>query len=696
VDAGVVAGVEFRVEIQAQTQMDLSRASGLGLRLLGPLTVSRAGTLLALPPSRKVRALLAYLTLAERATTRSHLCELLWDLPSDPRGELRWCLSKLRTVLDEPERARVVTDGDSVALDLADCSVDALEVLQALRQGVGALPPSRLEALAALFGNHDFLEGLDLPRSPAFTGWLVAERRRLRAAHAAVLEHWVQALPVDSDTALAALERWLAISPFDRRAHERLLEALALRGRLREGEEHLAATARQYEAEGQDWAPIGHAWRAAKSRHAGGLAVGTTLIIGAAAPAASPQPHSGAARRASLAVMPFADRTPGVTLRGGLADGMAHDVITRLAKLRSMFVIAPGTMFALAERQVGTEDAGRRLDVDYVASGSLRREPNARLRVSVQLAETRSAQVVWAEEFSGRLDDTFAVLDEIGNRIVTSIANQIEVAERNRAILKNPNSLDAWEAHHRGLWHMVRFNREDNEQARHFFQTAVRLDPTFARPHAGLSFTYFQDAFLGWREREVAIEQAYGAAAQGVMADERDPASHWALGRAMWLKDRQDEAVSELHAAIELSPNFALGHYTLAFVNAQAGDPEAAIAGVDHARALSPLDPMLFAMLASRALALLRLGRNEEAADWAVRSVARPNAHVHSRVIAMCSLALAGRTAEAKEIAASIQRAHGPYGVDNFLKAFKLAPEAELLVRKAARIVEGRGNAVSA
>jgi DNA-binding SARP family transcriptional activator/TolB-like protein len=678
------ASVGIRVGKRMQTQIEAPADAGLVLRLLGPLAVSRAGVPLALPASRKVRALLAYLAMAPRATTRSHLCELLWEVPNDPRGELRWSLSKLRAVLDEPQRPRVVADGEEVRLDLADCDVDALEVFRAVQQGVATLPPSRLEALAARFASHDLLEGLDLPRSPAFTGWLVAERRRLRAAHVAILDQWTQALPLGSDAGLAALEQWVAIAPFDRHAHERLLHALASRGRLREGEEHLAETARRYEAEGQDWAPIGHAWRAARAGHAGA----EPILVGAKPPADTPQESSAAGQRASLAVMPFTDRTPGVSLRGGLGDAMARDLITRLAKLRSMFVIAEGTMFALAERKVGSEDAGRRLAVDYVASGSLRRERDARLSVSVQLTQTRSAQVLWAEDFTGPLDDTFAVLDEIGNRIVTAIANQVEVAERNRAVLKNPQSLNAWEAHHRGLWHMFRFGREDNEQARQFFQSAVRLDPTFARPYAGLSFTHFQDAFLGWRERDVAIEQAYAAAAEGVMADERDPAAHWSLGRAMWLKDRQEDGVRELQAAVDLSPNFALAHYTLGFVHSQAGDPEAAIAEADHARALSPLDPMLFAMMASRALALARLGRYEEAADWGVRSAARPNAHVHISGIAMVCLALAGRTREARDFAGRIQRAQAGYGVADFLQAFKFDADGEALVRKAVRIIE--------
>jgi DNA-binding SARP family transcriptional activator/TolB-like protein len=680
--------VETSVENSVETARHSFSAPTLGLRLLGPLTVSRAGVGLALPASRKVRALLAYLAIAGRPLTRSHLCELLWDLPSDPRGELRWCLSKIRSVLDDPTRLRVLSDGDTVAMDLADCTVDVLEVEEALHQGLGLLPAARLEALQSLLDGHEFLEGLDLPRSPAFSGWLVAERRHLRAAHVAVLEHWVQLLPVGSDQTLAAVERWLAIAPFDRRAHAKLLQTLWLQGRLREAEEHLATTARRYEAEGQDWRPIGHAWREVKLRQANSALAGQVVISEPQAPEPTAFLKPRPAKRASLAVMPFVDRTPGVVLRGGLGDGMAHDVITRLSKLRSMFVIAQGTVFALSERRVDSQEAGRRLDVDYVASGTLRRSPDDRLTVTLQLTETRTAKVVWAEEFERRLDDTFAVLDEIGNHIVSSVANQIEVAERNRAVLKNPSSLNAWEAHHRGLWHMVRFNREDNQQARHFFESAIQLDPTFARPHAGLSFTHFQDAFLGWGDRKAAITMAHACAAHALMADEQDPAAHWALGRAMWLQARTDEAIRELHSAIELSPNYSMGHYTLAWFHCQAGDPEAAIRGADLARALSPMDPLLFGMLASRALALLRLGRYDEAADWGVRSAARPNAHVHIHAVAMFCLALAGRVKEAAERIRVMRRIHGAYAVDDFLQAFRLAPDVEVLVRRAATIVE--------
>ena len=240
-------------------------------------------------------------------------------------------------------------------------------------------------------------------------------------------------------------------------------------------------------------------------------------------------------RPASVAVMPFAGQSSEADIPGGISDGLAHDVITLLAELRSLFVIA----------------------------------------------------------------------------------------RRNRAVLKPTSSLDAWEAHHRGLWYMYRFNRADNERARHFFQTAVELDPTFSRAHAGLSFTHFQNAFQGWNERAPEIDRAFGAAGQSLMADDRDPAAHWAMGRALWLRGRQDQSVAELETAVDLSPNFALVHYTLAFIRSQGGDPAPAIRSSDHPRRLSPFDPLLFGMLCARAMALVRLGRFDEAAEWVLKAAAR-------------------------------------------------------------------------
>ena len=273
--------------------------------------------------------------------------------------------------------------------------------------------------------------------------------------------------------------------------------ALARRGRIRDGEEHLAATVRLFEGDGLDYAPIREAWRAAPARGRSRCRSARRLLRRTRRTTA---PSRGCARRASIAVMPFVDTARAPAARGGAADALAHDVITRLAKLRSLFVIAQGSVFALHERHIGPEEAGRMLNVDYVVSGSLQREGK---RLNVRSSSPRRAPPASSGlrlQPAARRCVPRAGRDRRPDRRVHR--HEIETIERNRAILRPPNSLDAWEAHHRGLWHMYRFNRADNERARHFFATAVRLDPTFARAYAGLSFTHFQNAFQGWAARE--------------------------------------------------------------------------------------------------------------------------------------------------------------------------------------------------
>ncbi len=109
----------------------------------------------------------------------------------------------------------------------------------------------------------------------------------------------------------------------------------------------------------------------------------------------------------------------------------------------------------------------------------------------------------------------------------------------------------------------------------------------------------------------------------------------------------------------------------------------------DHSRHLSPFDPLLFGMLGARAMALVRLGRFEEAAEWGVKAAARPNAHAHILAIAAYSLALADRLDEARAHLAAIRKTLPQYGVDDFLTAMQFSPEGGALIRKAAKRIGG-------
>ncbi|MEI9412170.1 transcriptional regulator [Mesorhizobium salmacidum] len=659
---------------------------GLSVRLLGQLAITRNGVPMALPASRKLRALLAYLALAPHPVGRSRLCELLWDVPNDPRGELRWCLSKLRGALDTPDQRRVRTQDDTVALDLGGCLVDALEISHAATHGIDTLDAERLRALAELFAG-DFLDGLEFERNPHFNSWLIGQRRRFRSVHAAVLERLVASLPTDCDEATAHLDRWVELAPFDGRAHTTLLASLARRGEITAAEKHLAVAAQLFQSEDLDFAPLRTAWRVIRDQQSSASPrpqpaclstasqLGATLDLGPLDSGPLEPSHT------SLAVMPFIEESG---LRGGLADGLTHDIITRLAKLRDFFVIARGSVFALADKGIAPEEAGRRLKVDYVATGTVR-SMAGRLIVSVELVEVRTARIVWAETFERRPDDIFAVLDDVGDSIVSSISVEVETVERNRALLKAPNSLNAWEAYHRGLWHMYRFTQAENETARHFFARALQLDPTFARAYAGLSFTHWQNAFQRWGDRDRESALAFESAGQSLLVDDHNPAAHWAMGRALWLRGEQEGSLGELEQAVKLSPNFALGHYALSFVHSQSGDPKAAISSSDHSRHLSPFDPLLFGMLGARAMSHVRLGQFEEAAVWALKAAARPNAHAIILAIAAHCLALAGRLDEARGFAAAIRKTLPDYRADDFIGTFRFEPDAEALFRQGAR-----------
>lgn len=680
----MVVSVETRMEIPAVRE---EASSAVTVRMFGRLAVMRQGVEVDLPPSRKVRALLGYLAVAPHPVGRSRLCELLGDVPNDPKGELRWCLSKLRTILDEPGRARVSARSDMISLDLTDCDVDAQRVEAAARTGLEALDLQAMRSLCDLFVG-DFLEGLDLNRSPQLDHWVATQRSRYRAQHAAMLAQLIGRLPDDAHAARPYAEKWVAISPFDARAQMLLLKTLLACGLPAEAEQHLAAATRLFEAEDVEIEPIRRAWhemRKGQAPPAPSMPALARMVEPAGRGGAAPPADPAGPSRASLAVMPFAEpgRHDGQTR---LADGLTHDIISRLAKLRNLFVIARGSVFALAERGIGPEDAARRLNVDYFATGMVRRSSD-RVLVSVELVEARTARIVWSEEFDLKPDEAFLVLGNIGDMIVASIASEIETAEKNRAILKPPNSLNAWEAYHRGLWHMYRFTKADNDLAYQFFKRSGEADPTFARAFAGMSFTHWQNAFQHWEDREREADLAFEAAGRSLIVDDHDPAAHWAMGRALWLRSSQEQAVAELERAVDISPNFALGHYALSFVQSQSGDPLAAIVSSDHSRSLSPFDPLLFGMLGARAMALVRLGRFEEAAEWAIKASARPNAHNIILAIAAHCLALAGRIEEGKVFAATIRRSLPNFSVEDFLATFRFSPDTEALFRRGAREV---------
>ena len=655
------------------------------LTMLGGFSLRDAGGADIRLPTRKTEALLVFLAChAGEKQPRDRLTALLWGDRGDrqARHSLSQTLLSLRNSISGADSLLLV-EREAVAI-----SSDALESDVADFQSLAATP-GKLRAALDLYRGA-FLDGFSL-REPAFEDWLIETRERLhdRAFDTFLSLADSQKAAGNWNAAIATLNNAIRFDPVSEEAHRRLMRLQidnGLRNDAIRSYRGLAETLRRELKTPPDPSTTA-IYQSAIARPVEISAGSGVATDEDAESRGQPTPETAEAskpRRASVAIMPFVD-PDAPTGKLPLARGMTHDVVTRLAKLRSLFVIAQGTVFALAEKGVTAEEAGRLLNVDYVTSGTIRNR-DGRVTATIELVETRNARIVWAETLESKLADSLAMQAEIVNQVVTSVAGEIEMAERNRAILKPPSSLDAWEALHCGLWHMYRFNDVDNERAKRFFKLAIKLDPTMARAYAGLSFTHFQNAFLlRTSERQQEIDRAYEMAGQSIIADDRDPAAHWAMGRALWLRGDHDTSVRELETAVELSPNFALGHYTLSFVHCQAGDPQAAIGYSDHSRHLSPYDPMLFAMLTTRALGHARLGQFEEAAEWAIKATKRPNAHSHILAIAAQCLALAGRGNEARGLWSQIHRTRPSYSMDDFFASFQFTDSDRALMLGAAK-----------
>jgi len=215
----------------------VGKASGLQIRLLGELALLRHGRALPLPPSKKTRALLAYLAVTGKPHLREHLCELLWDGPDDPRAQLRWSLSKLRPLLDdgkpEGKAQRLRADRERIALDLGDIDMDVAGIRSTTRQGLADLPTAVLANLAGRFAGN-FLDGMDLSTCYRFHAWCIAQREQIHAEHVAVVTTLIARLQASPERALGHARTLLSLDPLAESSHITVVRLLKELGRTRE------------------------------------------------------------------------------------------------------------------------------------------------------------------------------------------------------------------------------------------------------------------------------------------------------------------------------------------------------------------------------------------------------------------------------------------------------------------------------
>ncbi len=209
-------------------------APQLRIRLLGPLEVLEGDERLDLPPSRKARALLAYLAATARPHARSALCDLFWQDVNDPRAGLRWALSKLRTVVDGDQRQAILSARNRIQLDTEAVSVDLHSVRGLVADDPEAASTEALREAAGAF-RGDFVEGLDLPGCHQYEAWCLGTRERLRSLHLSIHATLVDRLRGDPQQALSHALTRLTLDPYGEAGYVMAMELLADLGRTEKG-----------------------------------------------------------------------------------------------------------------------------------------------------------------------------------------------------------------------------------------------------------------------------------------------------------------------------------------------------------------------------------------------------------------------------------------------------------------------------
>ena len=359
----------------------------------------------------------------------------------------------------------------------------------------------------------------------------------------------------------------------------------------------------------------------------------------------------------SIAVLPFANLNADPE-QEYFADGIVGDIITELSRFSELFVIARNSSFQYKGRAVDVRQVGRELGVRYVLEGSIRRSGD-RIRISAQLIETATGAHRWAENYDRKLEDVFAVQDDVVRTIAALLAAHVRKAETERTRGNPPNSWQAYDYYLQAAESQITlsfsFRLENLHEARRLLHQSLSVDAHYARSYALLSRTHA----VAWMSpldsdylNSAALDLAHQCARKAAQLDPNLPEGRAALGFVLAFKGQYDAALAEIERAFALKPNYV--EWRLGWALVVAGRPRQA---VDVLEASMRLDPF-YSPAASAALGLAHymLKQYEQALPVLRDCIARaPNLRAgHSYLAA--TFAQLGRMDEARaEVAAALR-----------------------------------------
>jgi len=283
-------------------------------------------------------------------------------------------------------------------------------------------------------------------------------------------------------------------------------------------------------------------------------AIATVLVLGAAAAIVwqrrpPPGRPPAAAPAKSIAVLPFQNLSPDPE-NAYFADGITEDILTQLAKVGELKVIARTSVMRYKGGDKPVREIARELGVGTLLYGSVRRAGN-RVRIAGQLIDARTEQHLWAETYDRELADIFAIQSEVAQQIAAALKTTLTPADKERIAHRPTTSVEAYDLYVQGRERYYRYRKEDNDRAIELFGMALVIDPRFALAQAGLADASSQ-RFTRFGGSPADLEAAVEAARKAVELDPQLPEAHKALALTLSARGRIREASAEYRRAVEL------------------------------------------------------------------------------------------------------------------------------------------------